>query len=89
MKRAKITKLDLFYYSFPAVFSAFAGIPLYVYAPEYYNANYGVSLSYLGLSLLALRAIDAAQDPFIGMLSDKYSRYRIRYHTSCFNYFSY
>ena len=76
MKRAKITKLDLFYYSFPAVFSAFAGIPLYVYAPEYYNANYGVSLSYLGLSLLALRAIDAAQDPFIGMLSDKYSRYR-------------
>jgi len=76
MKRVKLTKLDLFYYSFPAIFSAFAGIPLYVYAPEYYNANYGVSLSYLGLSLLALRAIDAAQDPFIGMLSDKYSRYR-------------
>lgn len=76
MKRVNITKLDLFYYSFPAIFSAFAGIPLYVYAPEYYNANYGVSLSYLGLSLLALRAIDAAQDPFIGMLSDKYSRYR-------------
>ena len=72
MNKLKINKLDLFYYSFPAIFTSFAGIPLYVYAPEYYNANYGVSLSYLGLSLLALRAIDALQDPFIGMLSDKY-----------------
>ena len=76
MNKARIGKLDLFYYSFPAIFTSFAGIPLYIYAPEYYNANYGVSLSYLGLSLLALRAIDAVQDPFIGMLSDKYSRYR-------------
>ena len=76
MRKVKITKLDLFYYSFPAIFTSFAGIPLYIYAPEYYNANYGVSLSYLGLSLLALRAIDAVQDPLIGLLSDKYSRYR-------------
>ena len=76
MNKVKINKLDLFYYSFPAIFTSFAGIPLYVYAPEYYNANYGVSLSYLGLSLLALRAIDAVQDPLIGLLSDKYSRYR-------------
>ncbi len=76
MNKVKITKLDLFYYSFVAIFTSFAGIPLYVYAPEYYNANYGVSLSYLGFSLLALRSIEAVQDPFIGMLSDKYSRYR-------------
>ena len=75
MKKVKTTKLDLFYYSFSAIFTSFAGIPLYIYAPEYYNANYGVSLSYLGLSLLALRAIDAVQDPLIGLLSDKYSRF--------------
>jgi Na+/melibiose symporter-like transporter len=76
MNKARIGKLDLFYYSFPAIFTSFAGIPLYVYAPEYYNANYGVSLSYLGLSLLVLRAIDAVQDPLIGLVCDKYSRYR-------------
>jgi len=76
MNKARIDKIDLFYYSFPAIFTSFAGIPLYIYAPEYYNANYGVSLSYLGLSLLALRAIDAVQDPLIGLLSDKYLRYR-------------
>lgn len=76
MNKNNIGKTDLFYYSFPAIFTSFAGIPLYIYAPEYYNANYGVSLSYLGLSLLFLRAIDAVQDPFIGLLSDKYSRYR-------------
>ena len=76
MNKDNISKLDLFYYSFPAIFTSFAGIPLYVYAPEYYNSNYSVSLSYLGLSLLVLRAIDAVQDPLIGLLSDKYSRYR-------------
>jgi MFS family permease len=76
MNETKISTLDLFYYSFPAIFTSFAGIPLYIYAPEYYNANYGVSLSYLGVSLLALRAIDALQDPLIGLLSDKYSSHR-------------
>lgn len=52
---------------------AFAGFPLYVLAPDFYATHHGVSLSVLGLVLLALRAFDAVQDPFIGWLSDRFA----------------
>ena len=65
-----LTHGQLAQYSALAVPVSFAGIPLYVLAPDFYATHYGVSLSALGMALLALRLIDAVQDPFIGALSD-------------------
>jgi len=55
---------------------AFAGLPIYLHAPDFYAVTMGTSLTALGLVLLALRAIDAVQDPLIGMVSDKFHRQR-------------
>ncbi|MEJ8472643.1 MFS transporter [Roseibium algae] len=51
---------------------AFAGLPVYLHAPDFYATVLGQSLTSLGLVLLALRIIDAVQDPLIGSLSDRF-----------------
>ena len=50
---------------------AFAGIPIYLHAPDFYASEFGVSLTTLGAILLLLRIIDAIQDPLIGHFSDR------------------
>lgn len=55
---------------------AFAGIPLYVFAPDFYATHHGISLTSLGIVLLVLRLIDAFQDPLIGRLSDTHTSKR-------------
>lgn len=76
MSSNNITKKDLISYGMLATPLAFAGIPLYINAPDYYATEFGISLASLGFVLLALRFIDAVQDPLIGFFSDKYSKYR-------------
>jgi Na+/melibiose symporter-like transporter len=49
---------------------AFLSLPLYVLLPSHYAAQHGVTLSALGLVLLATRALDAMLDPFIGRAMD-------------------
>lgn len=71
-----ISKKDLTSYGMLAMPLAFAGIPLYIHAPDFYATEFGISLGSLGFVLLALRFIDAIQDPAIGYFSDKYSKYR-------------
>lgn len=71
-----ISKKDLTSYGMLAMPLAFAGIPLYIHAPDFYATKFGISLGSLGIILLALRFIDAVQDPAIGYFSDKYSKYR-------------
>ncbi|MFZ4124920.1 MAG: MFS transporter [Rickettsiales bacterium] len=56
---------------------AFAGLPLYLHAPDFYATHHGLSLAILGAALLALRAIDAIQDPLIGALSDRFAAQRM------------
>jgi len=56
---------------------AFAGLPIYLHAPDYYAATLGQSLTSLGTILLALRLVDAIQDPLIGRLSDRFHKQRI------------
>lgn len=68
-----ISKKSLAQYGFLALPVAFAGFPLYVLAPDFYAAQHGVSLTVLGLVLLALRLFDAVQDPLIGSLSDRFA----------------
>ncbi len=65
-------------YSILALPLAFAGMPLYIHALDYYAVHFGVSLTSLGLVLLLLRLVDAVQDPFIGYLSDAYAHQRKR-----------
>ncbi len=55
---------------------AFAGLPLYVHAPRYYADEMGVGLAMLGGVLLAARAVDSVQDPFIGRLADRWPHRR-------------
>lgn len=62
---------SLFTYSVMAFPLAFAGLPIYLHAPDFYAVNFGLTLSSLGAVLLVLRLFDAFQDPFIGSLSDR------------------
>lgn len=50
---------------------SFAGLPIYLHAPDFYAVTLAQPLASLGLVLLALRLIDAFQDPLIGSLSDR------------------
>jgi GPH family glycoside/pentoside/hexuronide:cation symporter len=68
----KISKKELLSYGCLAAPLSFAGIAIYINAPDFYATEYGISLGTLGLTLLALRFIDGVQDPIIGYLSDKY-----------------
>ncbi|WP_299815144.1 MFS transporter [uncultured Roseibium sp.] len=55
---------------------AFAGLPIYLHAPDFYALTLQLPLTALGTALLALRLFDAIQDPLIGSLSDRFHRWR-------------
>ena len=76
MAKAKLTYSALFSYGLLALPLAFAGLPLYMYAPKFYAESYGLSLSAMGGILLILRAVDALQDPVLGLAADKFSKYK-------------
>lgn len=64
-------------YAILALPLAFSGLPLFIYAPDYYTGQYGVSLGVMGVILLVIRALDAVQDPLIGSLCDRYAARRV------------
>ena len=61
----------LWHYGLLALPIAFIGMPLHIYLPDFYATQHGVSLAAMGAVLLAIRAVDALQDPLIGYLSDR------------------
>lgn len=71
------TPWQLFAYSWLAFPLAFVGLPIYMHAPEFYATEMNLSLAYLGVVLLLLRAVDAVQDPWLGSLSDRFSANRL------------
>ena len=73
-----ISRTALLQYGMLALPLAFAGMPLYVHAPDYYATQFGLSLGSMGIALLVLRIIDAVQDPLIGQLSGRFAQYRQR-----------
>lgn len=73
-----LPKKEVFAYGGLALPVAFAGLPLYIHAPDYFTTEFGVSLSAIGVVLLALRLFDAVQDPLIGTLSDKFAVHRLK-----------
>ncbi len=67
-----ISKLSLLSYSVLVFPAAFAGIPIYVNIPDYYITHYGISLTTMGILLVALRLFDAIVDFLIGYSSDRW-----------------
>jgi GPH family glycoside/pentoside/hexuronide:cation symporter len=61
------------YTGFAAVLSG-AGLPIYIYAPNYYADTFGVSLTALGAVLFGLRLFDVIQDPVLGWISERLTR---------------
>ncbi len=54
---------------------AFGALPVYLLIPHLYAKNFGLSLSLLGIILLAVRLLDAIQDPLIGLWSDRWAEH--------------
>ncbi|MEY4588561.1 MAG: hypothetical protein RL497_637 [Pseudomonadota bacterium] len=63
-------------HGFLAIPLTFAGLPIYMHAPDFYALEFNISLAVIGFVLLALRIFDAVQDPLIGVLSDRYFKQR-------------
>lgn len=61
-------------YSFLALPLAFAGLPFYLFIPDYYTREMDLSLASAGIILIFLRIFDAVQDPLIGYVSDRNPR---------------
>jgi GPH family glycoside/pentoside/hexuronide:cation symporter len=73
---ALIAKRLLLSYGGLALPLAFSGLPIYVYAPDLYTTLHHVPLRLMGIFLLCVRLVDAVQDPAIGVLSDRWSKWR-------------
>lgn len=50
---------------------AMAALPIYVHVPKFYADTIGLSLAGVGVILLAVRILDAVQDPLFGWWSDR------------------
>jgi glycoside/pentoside/hexuronide:cation symporter, GPH family len=59
------------FYSLPGLALAAAGLPLFVYIPKFYTDIVGVPAMAVGAAIVAARLVDAASDPFVGILSDR------------------
>ena len=65
--------------TFPALLSyglfglplALVALPIYVYVPQFYAQQFGLSLALIGGALLLARILDAFIDPAIGLWIDK------------------
>ena len=67
---------SIFQYSILALPLTFAGLPLYIHAPDFYTRDLGLNMGIIGMILLMIRLFDAVQDPFIGYVCDRYSNWR-------------
>lgn len=62
----------LIYYALPAIPLAALTLPLYIIVPTFYSETLGLPLATVGAALLVVRILDAATDPAIGWLSDRF-----------------
>ncbi|MEJ2456289.1 MAG: MFS transporter [Candidatus Thiodiazotropha sp.] len=53
---------------------AMAALPVYIHAPKLYGDELGLGLALTGAILLASRAVDTLQDPWLGRLADHLQR---------------
>jgi Na+/melibiose symporter-like transporter len=62
---------DLLAYGILGLPLSMAALPIYVHVPKFYADELGMPIAVIGLILLAVRIIDAVQDPFLGYWSDR------------------
>lgn len=58
---------------------AFGALPIYLFVPDLYGRSGLLSLTVIGMVLLATRLIDAIADPCFGWMIDRYPRKRALY----------
>ncbi|MEM1274309.1 MAG: MFS transporter [Pseudomonadota bacterium] len=63
-------------YGLFAAMLAAAGLPIYLHAPAFYAAEYGLGLTALATVLFGLRLLDVVQDPALGWLSARLAAHR-------------
>ena len=63
---------SIFSYGLFGLPMALVGLPIYVYAPQFYSENLGLSLTLIGTALLIIRISDACIDPLIGQWIDQH-----------------
>ena len=66
-------KLQMFLFS---ALLGCAGIPIYIHLPSFVSTELGLSLSIIAAILLGIRALDFLQDPLLGLIIDKFPRWR-------------
>lgn len=71
MERPNIPLNQLAQYGFLALPLAFAGLPLYIHAPDFFTRHLGLNIGVAGAILIAVRLFDALQDPLFGYFLDK------------------
>ena len=68
-------------FSLPGLPLGALAVALSVYLPRYYAGHFGVGLSAVGIAFMAVRLIDMAFDPAIGIVMDRtrtrFGRYRV------------
>ncbi len=52
-----------------------AGLPVYIHAPKYFVDVYGISLVTMGVIIFLLRLVDVFQDPILGIIASKTTRF--------------
>lgn len=73
-----MTRQTLGAYGVLALPLAMLGLPLYIYLPTFYAQDVGMDVGMVGALLLIARLFDMAIDPFIGIVSDSFTRASMR-----------
>lgn len=73
---AAVNRWKLLQYGLIALPLSFAGLPIYLHAPDFYAVRMHIPIEVIGAALLFLRLFDALQDPIIGSVSDRLYRHR-------------
>lgn len=71
MKPGRLSKQNLALFAAPCLALAGIGLPLQVYLPPFYSAELGLNLSAVGFAFMAVRLLDIAVDPALGVLMDR------------------
>jgi len=66
-----LRRSELWYYGFFGLPLALVALPIYMYVPQFYAAQFGLSLGLIGTALLFTRLLDAFIDPLIGVWIDR------------------
>ena len=66
-----LSRVALFAYGLFGLPLALVALPIYVYVPQFYAEQFGMSLAAIGTALLAARMFDAFIDPALGLWIDR------------------